>query len=323
ALGGGWLISWGALRPLKKIMKMTSRIADANDLSMRLNIHKGPKEVRRLARNFDSMLDRLEKSFEEEKQFTSDASHELRTPVAVILAECERAKKRERTAEDYKESLGYIEDRAKRMKRIVAELLNITRLSLKADKYPLLEADLSSYVSDCIYEFVPADTRGITLETDIEEDLSVNCNLFLISGLVGNLVQNAYKYGKEGGHVWVSLKRVQKETGSSGKNKQKQKALQESAGILLSVRDDGIGIAMEDQERVFNRFFRVDPSRSDIEGTGLGLSIVKEIADIHGATVSLKSRLGEGSEFAVRFPENPGEREDEETHTKTQAQANG
>ena len=225
ALGGGWLISWGALRPLKKIMKMTSRIADANDLSMRLNIHKGPKEVRRLARNFDSMLDRLEKSFEEEKQFTSDASHELRTPVAVILAECERAKKRERTAEDYKESLGYIEDRAKRMKRIVAELLNITRLSLKADKYPLLEADLSSYVSDCIYEFVPADTRGITLETDIEEDLSVNCNLFLISGLVGNLVQNAYKYGKEGGHVWVSLKRVRNRYRTRGSGESVQQVL--------------------------------------------------------------------------------------------------
>ena len=282
-VGGGWLIARGAFKPMEDILTAADSISDGDDLTARLNLHRGPSEMKRLSRAFDRMFSRLEHSFNTERQFASDASHELRTPITVILAECDRAKRKDETREDFLESIEVIEEQGKHMSQLVQQLLSLTRMQHGTDKYPMRRTDLSLFVESCCSEFVPADRRGISLETDIEKKVEAAYNPALMSRVVQNLLQNAYKYGKEGGHIWLSLRR-------------------DGRGAVLTVRDDGIGISKADQAHIWQRFWQADAARGDESGTGLGLSMVKEIAEFHGGSVSVESELGKGSTFTVNIP---------------------
>ena len=282
-VGGGWLIARGAFKPMEDILTAADSISDGDDLTARLNLRRGPSEMKRLSRAFDRMFSRLEHSFNTERQFASDASHELRTPITVILAECDRAKRKDETREDFLESIEVIEEQGKHMSQLVQQLLSLTRMQHGTDKYPMRRTDLSLFVESCCSEFVPADRRGISLETDIEEKVEAAYNPALMSRVVQNLLQNAYKYGKEGGHIWLSLRR-------------------DGRGAVLTVRDDGIGISKADQAYIWQRFWQADAARGDESGTGLGLSMVKEIAEFHGGSVSVESELGKGSTFSVNIP---------------------
>ena len=282
-VGGGWLIARGAFKPMEDILTAADSISDGDDLTARLNLRRGPSEMKRLSRAFDRMFSRLEHSFNAERQFASDASHELRTPITVILAECDRAKRKDETREDFLESIEVIEEQGKHMSQLVQQLLSLTRMQHGTDKYPMRRTDLSLFVESCCSEFVPADRRGISLETDIEEKVEAAYNPALMSRVVQNLLQNAYKYGKEGGHIWLSLRR-------------------DGRGAVLTVRDDGIGISKADQAHIWQRFWQADAARGDESGTGLGLSMVKEIAEFHGGSVSVESELGKGSTFTVNIP---------------------
>ena len=282
-VGGGWLIARGAFKPMEDILTAADSISDGEDLTARLNLRRGPSEMKRLSRAFDRMFTRLEHSFNAERQFASDASHELRTPITVILAECDRARRKDETKEDFLESIGVIEEQGKHMSELVQQLLSLTRMQHGTDKYPMRRADLSIFVESCCGEFVAADRRGITLETDIEENVEAAYNPALMSRVVQNLLQNAYKYGKEGGHIWLSLRR-------------------HGSGAVLTVKDDGIGISKADQSHIWQRFWQADAARGDESGTGLGLSMVKEIAEFHGGSVSVESELGKGSTFTVNIP---------------------
>lgn len=282
-VGGGWLIARGAFKPMEDILTAADSISDGDDLTARLNLRRGPSEMKRLSRAFDRMFTRLEHSFNAERQFASDASHELRTPITVILAECDRAKRKDETREDFLESIEVIEEQGKHMSQLVQQLLSLTRMQHGTDKYPMRRTDLSLFVESCCSEFVPADRRGISLETDIEEKVEAAYNPALMSRVVQNLLQNAYKYGEEGGHIWLSLRR-------------------DGRGAVLTVRDDGIGISKADQAHIWQRFWQADAARGDESGTGLGLSMVKEIAEFHGGSVSVESELGKGSTFSVNIP---------------------
>ena len=229
------------------------------------------------------MFERLEKLFEAERQFTSDASHELRTPTSVILAECDHAKRKERTAEEYLESIGHIEEQGQRMSALIEELLGITRLQQGTEKYPLRKGDFSEFVGLTTEGFVPQDNRGIQLETFIEDGITCSFNASLISRAIYNLLQNAYKYGSENGYVRLSL-------GKDGEM------------AVLNVKDNGIGIAPEDQDKIWQRFWQADPSRGENGSSGLGLAMVKEIAELHGGSVSVESDPGKGSTFSLRIP---------------------
>ena len=281
-LGALWISSI-TFRPIEKIVDTANSINDADDLSGRIALKRGPKEMKQLAGAFDRMFERLEKLFDAERQFTSDASHELRTPTAVILAECDHAKRKDRTVKEYRESIGHIEEQGHRMSDLIEELLGITRLQQGTEKYPLSRGDLSEFVSVTAEGFVPQDDRGISLETDIESGISCSFNASLISRAVYNLLQNAYKYGKEGGYVRLSLKRG-------------------DGMAVLETEDNGIGISAEDQEKIWQRFWQADTSRSEGGSSGLGLAMVKEIASLHGGDVSVKSAPGEGSTFTLRIP---------------------
>lgn len=282
SIGGGWLIARDSFLPLERITEAAGSISDGDDLSARLNLRRGPREMRRLARTFDGMFARLETSFLSKKQFTADASHELRTPVAVILAECDRAKRKAETKEDFLASINVIEQQGNKMNTLIEQLLSLTRIQQGTEKYPLRVCDLSGFVDACCDEFVPADERGMTLETDIEPGVEAAYNPSLLSRAMFNLMQNAYKYGREGGHIRVSLSR-------------------ENGSAVISVKDDGPGIPKAEQEKIWQRFYRCDASRAE-GGTGLGLSLVREIALVHHARAEVVSEPGQGCDFRIVLP---------------------
>ena len=200
--GGGWLIAWGAFRPMDRILAAADSISDGEDLTARIGLKRGASEMRRLSRSFDRMFERLERSFHAERQFASDASHELRTPITVILAECDRARRKAQTREDFLSSLDVIEEQGQRMSQLVQQLLGLTRMQHGTDRYPLREGDLSEFVEACCGEFLPGESRGITLTTTSQPGVTARYNPALMSRVMQNLLQNAYKYGRENGHVW-------------------------------------------------------------------------------------------------------------------------
>lgn len=281
-LGALW-ISSRTFRPIEKIVATANSINDADDLTDRIALKKGPKEMKQLAGAFDRMFERLEKVFDAERQFTSDASHELRTPTAIILAECDRAKRKAETPEDYRESIDNISEQGHRMSALIDELLGITRLQQGTERYPLSKGDLSEFVTLSCEEFVPADDRGIRMETEIDPGIECSFNASLMSRVIYNLLQNAYKYGRDNGYVRLTLSR-------------------EDSDAVIRVKDNGIGIKKEDLDKIWQRFWQADSSRGSEGGNGLGLAMVKEIAELHGGSVTAESTEGRGSEFIFRIP---------------------
>ena len=241
----------------------------------------GSNEFTRLAATLNQMFERLERSFEAETQFTADASHELRTPVSVIKSACEYAEKYGDTPEEQRETIAMIHRQADRMSALIGQLLSITRLDQGTEKARLTKLDLSGLVeglcADQPYE------KGRLLP-QVEEGVSVQGDAALLTRLLQNLIDNGFKYGKPEGHVWVSLTRSEGE-------------------LLLGVKDDGIGIPAQLQDKVWQRFFQADPSRSEKGGAGLGLAMVDQIARAHGGTMTLESIPGLGSTFTLHLPE--------------------
>ena len=279
ALGGYW-IARRAFRPLDQITSTAAAISEASDLSARVEVPPGRNEFTRLARTFNQMFERLERSFEAETQFTADASHELRTPVSVIKSACEYAEKYGETPEEQRETIAMIHRQADKMSLLIGQLLSITRLDQGTDIACQGHVDLSALVDTaCREQPCPRDR----LSWEVEEGISARVDGALITRLLQNLIDNGFKYGKPGGHVWVRLCRAEGE-------------------IRLSVKDDGIGIEPEQQEKIWQRFYQVDPSRSESGGAGLGLSMVQKIAQAHGGRITLESISGLGSTFTLHLP---------------------
>ena len=277
----GYFAAKGIIRPIKKIEETTTSITDGNNLSLRISDTGGRDELAALSGNFNKMLDRLETSFEMEKRFASDASHELRTPVSVILAQAEFSLEKERQPEEYIDSLEVIKRQGKRMNQLIGNMLSYTRLEQRIDNYPFEKLDFSVLVSDLCSDMTPLRINDISLEYSVEPDIMINGNAELLARMLQNLLENAYKYGRQSGHTKVALS-------LQGNN------------IKLLVKDDGIGIAEEQLEQIFDRFFRVS-NKTSITGSGLGLSIVKKIVDMHGGNIDVSSREGLGTTFTIIF----------------------
>ena len=269
------------LAPLKTVEETARDIAGGKDLDRRIeNIHTRD-EVGQLADTFNQMMEKLEESFERERRFTSDASHELRTPTSVILAQTEYTLEKERSAGEYKEALEVVERQGRRMSALIGDMLDFSRMDLSADRYPMEELDFSALVEETAGSLQPVGASRVRYRVAVEDGICVEGHAGLLSRLLQNLVSNAYRYGKEDGMIEVTLQKLAGEP-------------------VLSVRDDGPGIPPEEQEKIFERFYRSDASRSQ-EGTGLGLSLVKKIAELHGAQVALESEVGRGSCFKIIF----------------------
>jgi signal transduction histidine kinase len=224
----------------------------------------------------------------------ADASHELRTPIAIIQGEADVALgRRDRSADDYRESIEVMQRAARKLTRIVQNLFLLARGD--AGRYPMSMSRfyLGEIVADCVRGMRSvAQARGITLSCDAAEDMVIVADEELIHRLVLNLVENAVKFTPEGGKVEVSA--------SIG---QLTSAPEAVPAVRVSVRDSGIGIPPEHQKRVFDPFFQVDnTSTREYGGTGLGLSIVKRLVEAHGGVVWIESEGGKGSTFAFTIP---------------------
>ncbi len=279
ALIGGYLIAGRMLRPLKVISDTVSLISRSGDLGRRIELGMGKDELHRLAGQFDEMFDRLEESFETERQFTSDASHELRTPMSVIMAQCEYSMEEPQTEEEYQGALEVIHRQGKKMTRLIEDMLDFSRLEQGAERYGKEPLDFGELVRSVCEDMALIQEKGIRLTFQVEEGVVLLGNRELLTRLLSNLIGNAYRYGKENGHIFVKLEKNEREA-------------------RLSVEDDGSGIARSEQEKIFHRFYQADNARTG-EGSGLGLAMVQEIAGYHGGTVWVESEPGIGSTFFV------------------------
>ncbi len=284
AVGGYFIIS-RAFVPVNKIAAAAKEISESRDLSRRIEIGDSKDEISSLANIFDDMLDKIEQSFEKEKQFTSDASHELRTPVAVIMSECEYMEECANSPEEFKESAASVKRQADKMSKLISELLMISRMDKNTLKLSFEDTDVSELLSFVCDEQQEIQGGSITLIRDIQPDIIVETDRMLLARVFINLISNAYQYSKEEGEITVSLARLGGE-------------------VILSVTDKGIGIAEENVGKIWERFYQAEPSRTANENgsMGLGLSMVKQIADVLGGDVSVESKFGVGSKFVFRLP---------------------
>lgn len=203
----GYMIAKKSFEPIEKIRRAAIEISESKDLSKRIHLGEGKDEVYQLAATFDDMFKRLEASFEAEKQFNSDVSHELRTPVSVILANCDYALDEERTYEEQREALETVQRQASKMKTMITQLLTFARLERGIDKASLEIIDLSELVEMTCEEQVDRKEKNISLTWQVEPGLIVLADLSLMARLIINLINNAFQYGKENGHIKVELKK--------------------------------------------------------------------------------------------------------------------
>lgn len=283
---GGYYVTYRAFAPVEQIRRTVEEITDGDDLSRRIGLGEGRDELHQLADTFDRMLDRIEDAFEREKQFTSDASHELRTPISVIVTQAEYALRHDNPTGDLKERLQIILNNSRKMSGMLSQLLMLARADqgrVEIQRETVDISELAEIVAEELRE--RASKRGIQIHTDCQPGLWLEGDETLLMRCIINLLQNAISYGRDNGNIWISL--VSREDVIQG-----------------YIRDDGIGIPPEHLPKIWERFYQVGPVRSarDNGSSGLGLSMVKWIVEAHGGSITAESQEQAGTTFHFTFP---------------------
>jgi len=285
ALLGGHLITKRSFEPVSRIIQTAHEIEKEKDFTRRTKLQlktKSKDEVYELANAFDNMLNRLEESFEAEKRFSNDASHELRTPISVILAQCEYSLAKDRKAKEMKSALALIFDQSKKMSDLISKIMILARADNAKQSLEFEKLNLSELIELVVVQHEElAQQKHITLMRDIEADIYITADQTMLIRLYMNLITNGIYYGKEQGFVKVMLKKEKKH-------------------IVSQVIDNGIGISDENLPKIWNRFYQVNPSR-DSSRSGLGLSMVQWIAEAHGGDIRVESKIDEGTTFTIKF----------------------
>jgi len=283
-MGGGWWIATRAIGPIAHISSTAQEIA-AGRLNQRIDVGDTDSELGQLAKVLNGTFDRLQAAFDRQAQFTADASHELRTPVAVLLSQTQTALSRDRAAADYCEALQVCQRTAQRMRRVIESLMILARLDSREASVAREMCAFDRITRDAVHLLEPlAAEHGVNVGVELDP---VRClgDGHLLGQVVTNLVGNAIVYNRREGEVRVRLE-----------------SLDQAA--VLRVSDTGSGIAPEHQAHVFDRFFRADKARGYARGhTGLGLAIARSIVEVHSGTIEVTSELGVGAQFTVRLPE--------------------
>jgi two-component system heavy metal sensor histidine kinase CusS len=287
AFCGGYWISGRALSPVDELTNAAMRISVEN-LSERLPVRKSGDELQRLAETWNEMLGRLQAAVQRITSFTADASHELRTPISVILTSAEVALRRERDAAEYREALTGIVSEAQRMTGLTEDLLALARSDSSQARPPFELIDLGELARETVRDVAAsAEQRNIILRTEVDGAApGVWANRSALRRVLLILLDNALKHTPAGGSIEVG-------------------SLATAGGVTIAVRDNGEGIAPGDIVHVFDRFYRADKSRTGQNGVGLGLSIAQAIARMHGSEIQVESVPAAGSRFFLTLPANP------------------
>lgn len=284
----GYRLIRRTLLPVRQMTETVQEIQKDGDLSRRIGVSQdtGKDEFYQLAGTFDGMLESLEQAFLRERQFTSDVSHELRTPVSVILAQCEASLNRTDLSEEQRKEILLIRKKAGEMSQMISQLLLLSRADQGRQQLNKEEINISELTEIIVEEHkMLAQRRKIEVHTEIEPDITGYLDESFYIRMLDNLISNAVSYGKEGGNIKVTLHQI-------------------PSGVRGTVEDDGIGISRDDQVHIWERFYRVDASRTGKEDgshSGLGLSMAKWIAQAHGGNVRVESELGKGSCFTFEL----------------------
>lgn len=281
----GYWLSGKALSPVSRITNSAARIGVQN-LSERLELPRAQDELRQLTETLNAMLGRIESSVKRITQFTADASHDLRTPIALIRTNAELALRRPRTDAEYRETLSRILFTSVETTELIEKLLTLARADAGVAGLHFAPTDLTNHLRKVAEEAgVLASGKNIRFVEELSTDQApVMADATAVERMMIALLDNAVKYTPDGGCVWL-------------------RSYLENECVVVEVQDTGIGIAEKDLPNIFERFYRAEQSRTrTIGGAGLGLSIAKWVAETHQGSISVMSRVGEGSQFRVRLP---------------------
>jgi heavy metal sensor kinase len=284
AIAIGHFLTGRTLKPVQQVVDVANAI-DISHLDQRIHVSNPHDEIGQLALALNSLIMRLEQAVTEIRRFTADASHEIRTPIATFRAEAEAALRSARSPEEYVRVLKVIVDEAAKLSRLTDQLLQLSRYDAGIARSVRDAVPLDALLHDVVDQLQPfASNRGVTLTCNTEASAEVSGDDIRLSQALFNVIENGVKYTRPGGRVDVRLHVGEAE-------------------VVIDVVDQGVGIAPGDTSRIFDRFYRCDPSRqSDGGGTGLGLSIAKSAITDHQGTIEVCSKLGAGSTFTVRLP---------------------
>jgi heavy metal sensor kinase len=281
----GRFMAGRALQPVVHITQTARDIAMGADLSQRIPESTEDDEIGQLAATFNEMMHRLEKSFSQMRQFSSDASHELRTPLTVLKGQSELTLSKQRTAQDYQETISSNLEEINYMSKILEDLFLLSKSDEGAVVLDVVDVDLGSLVEEvCRHAEILADEKNIDIRFLCPRPVTAKGDVHRLRQMIWNLLDNGIKYTPPGGYVSVAVE-------------------ENSDSAVLVVEDNGIGIPEEDLPLIFNRFYRVDKSRSRQErGSGLGLSICKFIVESHKGRIDVQSQVDTGTKFTVHLP---------------------
>ncbi|MFC1554882.1 ATP-binding protein [candidate division KSB1 bacterium] len=280
----GFLVTQRSLNVIKKIDDTANNITSFN-LSQRINAPKGKDEISDLIGTLNSMISRLEISFSQAQQFSQDAAHEIRTPLTIIRGEIEEMLGEETCPEDVSQTLENILEEIQYLSSIANRLLLIHSMDTGKVRYHFENIDLNELLDDTFQDAkILSAEKKIGIELNADQQIEVNGNKELLTRLLWNIIDNAVKYNKPDGNIVIDLS-------------------MDDNNAMIKVTDSGIGIPPEEIPKIFDRFYRVDKSRSrEIGGSGLGLAICKWIIDLHKGEIQVNSEVDKGSEFTIIIP---------------------
>ena len=272
------------VRPIKNIIRTTEKIT-TDDLNQRIEEPKQDDELKTLTQIINQMLDRLENSFENQTKFVSDASHELRTPLAIIKGYAEIIKKRRFSDEEiFEESIDSIINETENMKNLVQKLLFLAKGEISKINTNFQIIEMKEFVQQ-IHTDTEVSSKSHKFYLEKNEEYKVEADVTLLQQAIRALIENAIKYSEENTNIYI------------------ESIIKDGKKGIVSIRDEGVGISEEDTKRIFDRFYRVDDSRTKATGgTGLGLAIVKRIVEIHKGEIEILSELGKGTKISIILP---------------------
>lgn len=280
-LGGNKILKRGFM-PVKVISDTALDITESQDFSKRIELEEGSDEIHKMADTFNTMLESLESSYLREKQFNSNVSHELKTPISVILAESSYSLEHANNIEEAKESFEVIKRQSKKMSELITQIMMLSKIE-NTTTLELMDINLSDLINNMLADnLIIFEDKGIKLSKNIQKNIIISGDKIMLERMIDNLISNALKFTRN--TIGVSL------TSKNGK-------------VYFEVNDNGEGIEEKNLVNIFNRFYQINESRnkSKNQGSGLGLSLVQEIVKLHNGEISVESNPNVATKFTVIF----------------------